>query len=250
MLGPESAGAMAPFAESGEIPIQEGLTVGADPEEINLDPCDPETPADPHTGKLLGATTIGAFVRGADLEPQVGVEVTFSASTGLLSSMGQSVLTNERGLATDRLTVNEDEVGDVVVSVTAIDLTSEVTVPVALLPKSTVTLTMDPDELWPPNHKMRTVTARFEGLDCYPEATLQLLSVTSNEPDNGTGDGDTDDDIQDAETGTPDTEFSLRAERAGGGDGRVYTVVYELNDGEEGTSMLESIVTVPHDQGH
>ena len=34
LLGPDSAGATAPFAVAGEIPIQEGLTLGADPEEI------------------------------------------------------------------------------------------------------------------------------------------------------------------------------------------------------------------------
>ncbi|RLE17875.1 MAG: hypothetical protein DRJ50_13575, partial [Actinobacteria bacterium] len=149
-----------------------------------------------------------------------------------------------------KLTVTEDDAGDIVVTVSTTDQTEELTVSVELLPKPPVTLTMDPDELWPPNHKMRAVTAVLEGLDCYPAATLKLVSVTSNEPDNGTGDGDTEDDIQEADIGTLDFEFLLRAERAGGGTGRVYAVVYELDDGEGMMSMLEADVTVPHDQGN
>ena len=77
-----------------------------------------------------------------------------------------------------------------------------------------------------------------------------MVSASSNEPDNGTGDGDTDDDIQGVEPGTPDTEFRLRAERAGGGDGRIYTVVYELTGVEERATRHEATVSVPHDQGH
>ncbi len=36
--------------------------------------------------------------------------------------------------------------------------------------------------------------------------------------------------IQDAGVGTTDFEFSLRAERSGTGDGRVYTVTYTATD--------------------
>jgi hypothetical protein len=250
LLGPNTAGATALFADAGEIPIREGLTVGADPEEIRIDPCDPDTPTDSDSGSLLGSTTIGAFVRDADLQPIVGAQVTFEASAGRLASMGDPVLTDERGLATDKLTVEEGDAGDVLVTVRTDDLAEELTVPVRVLEKPPVTLVMQPDELWPPNHKLRPVTAVFDGLDCDPEATIRLVSVESNEPDNEIGDGNTDDDIQGAEIDTADTEFLLRAERAGGGSGRVYSVVYELTDGAGASSMLEASVMVPHDQGH
>ena len=250
MLGSGDPRTMASFAANGEIPVQEGLTLGADPEEIRLDPCDPDTPTDPDTGKMLGKSTIGAFLLDADLNPIVDAEVSFSTTAGLLESGGQPVLTDDRGLATDTLAVDEDDAGDVVITVTSGDLTEMLTVPVVVLPKPPVTLTMSPEELWPPNHRMRRVHAVFDGLDCDADATFKLVSVTSSEPDNDTGDGNTDDDIQGAEIDTADIELMLRAERAGGGDGRVYTLVYELTDGTGAISMLEATVTVPHDQGN
>jgi hypothetical protein len=76
-----------------------------------------------------------------------------------------------------------------------------------------------------------------------------LTSIVSNEPDNGTGDGDTANDIQDAAFGTPDTAFRLRAERAGPGDGRIYTIVYTGSDGSGNTASDVDLVVVPHHRG-
>jgi hypothetical protein len=70
--------------------------------------------------------------------------------------------------------------------------------------------------------------------------------VTSNEPDNGTGDGDFPNDIQGVEPFTPDTTFQVRAERMGGGQGRVYTATYQAEDGSGNTTEGEGTVTVPH----
>lgn len=251
VLGTNESGAlMAQFGLNGEIPVQSGLALGADPDEVRLDPCDPDAPVDSETGKLLGKSTIGASVRDVDQQPMVGVEVFFSTSAGVLESMGAPVLTDDQGLATDTLAVDEEDAGEVVVTVSASEFVEMITVPVILVPKPPITLEMDPVELWPPNHKMREVTAVFGGLDCEPTATFELVSVTSNEPDNGQGDGSTVDDIQGVDVGTADTEFLLRAERTGGGDGRVYTVTYELTDGEGVSSTMSATVIVPHDQGN
>jgi len=116
---------------------QEGITLGADPEQIVLDPNDPEAPRDPVTGKLIGKTSLGAFVRDADGEPQVGVEVTFSTTAGRLESEGQPVTTNERGLATDVLAVDEDDAGDVEITAVSGDFTQTLIVPVILVPLNT-----------------------------------------------------------------------------------------------------------------
>jgi hypothetical protein len=241
-----------PFAAGGEIPIQEGLTVGADPEAIELDPCDPETPTDPVSGKLLGKAAIGAYLLDADLLPLAGVEVTFSTSAGELESMGQPVLTDDHGLATDTLAVDEDHAGDVVVTADTADLSDSVTIPVSVSPVPEVTLEMDPAYLWPPNHKLRDVHAVFDGLECAAAPTIELVAVTSNEPDDDIGDGNTTGDIAGADIGTDDVHFQLRAERAGGGSGRVYTVEYRLIDAEDeedtGTTVTAT-VTVPHDMG-
>jgi hypothetical protein len=78
-----------------------------------------------------------------------------------------------------------------------------------------------------------------------------LESVTSNEPDNGegTGDGNTVNDIQDGDFGSADFIFRLRAERAGTGQGRTYTVVYGARDGSGNEATASSFVFVPHDMG-
>jgi hypothetical protein len=65
---------------------------------------------------------------------------------------------------------------------------------------------------------------------CDPMPTFVLTSITSDEPDNGLGDGDTADDIQGDALGTADVEFQLRSERAGGQDGRKYTIIYTAMD--------------------
>ena len=110
---------------------------------------------------------------------------------------------------------------------------------------------LDPNELWPPNHQMENVTATVIATDACSVPAVLLQSVASNEPDNatGNGDGNTTNDIQDADVGTPDTELSLRAERAGGGSGRVYTVTYSATDSSGNETTVSSHVLVPHDQG-
>ena len=114
----------------------------------------------------------------------------------------------------------------------------------------TIVVTLDRTKLWPPDHKLVTIHAHVTVSDvCDPNPTFVLTSITSNEPDNGLGDGDTANDIQGAVYGTPDVEFQLRAERSGKGAGRVYTVVYTAYDGSGNSSQAVATVVVPHDQG-
>ena len=74
----------------------EGVTIAADMDAIRIDPCDPRTPSDPDTGKLLGKTAVAAIVRDADLNPVQGAEVTFGTSAGELESAGQADYPRER----------------------------------------------------------------------------------------------------------------------------------------------------------
>ncbi len=111
-----------------------------------------------------------------------------------------------------------------------------------------ISVSLDPDTLWPPNHKMVDITATVVATDNCPGVSFVLDSVTSDEPDNDVADGDTDNDIQGAEIGTPDLEFMLRAERAGTMDGRTYTATYEAEDGSGNTASDSDTVVVPHDQ--
>jgi endo-1,4-beta-xylanase len=75
---------------------------------------------------------------------------------------------------------------------------------------------------------------------------VELVSITSNEADNGLGDGDTSDDIQGASYGTDDRQFLLRAERSGTGSGRIYTVTYSATDASGNATETTDEVTVPH----
>ena len=142
--------------------------------------------------------------------------------------------------------------GDTIVTFTAVDdhgnLSScSATVTVVDTQAPTITAAVNPRVLWPPNHKMVTINATVVVTDeCDPNPTFVLTSITSNEPDNGLGDGDTANDIQGAAFGTPDTQFQLRAERAGPAPGRVYTITYTGSDSSGNTSQTQVQVRVPH----
>ena len=116
----------------------------------------------------------------------------------------------------------------------------------------TITASLSPDTLWPPNHKMVDIAATVAVTDiCDAHPTFVLTSVVSSEPDNGLGDGDTANDIQGAILGTPDVFFQLRSERSGGGPGRTYTAVYTGSDHSGNSSTASDTVDVPKDApGH
>jgi hypothetical protein len=69
--------------------------------------------------------------------------------------------------------------------------------------------------------------------------------VTSDEPDNSHGDGNTSNDIV---IGADCRSVQLRAERAGPGDGRVYTVTLRLRDSAGAFTRADFEVSVPHSQ--
>jgi hypothetical protein len=108
--------------------------------------------------------------------------------------------------------------------------------------------------LWPPNHKYRTV----EIADCCVISVTDICdadvdiddvvitSVSSDEPENdpGTGDGNTVNDIFIKDSQTVD----LRAERQGNGNGRVYTINFEVTDASGNTQTGSCTVWVVHDQ--
>ena len=102
----------------------------------------------------------------------------------------------------------------------------------------------NPSSLWPPNHKMIDVVINYSVSENCDSSPACVLSVTSNEPVDGTGDGDT----------SPDWEVidahhvRLRAERAGGGNGRVYTITITCTDAANNSSTATVTVSVPHAQ--
>ena len=100
-----------------------------------------------------------------------------------------------------------------------------------------------PSMLLQTNHTMVPVAVSASITDCDPSASCKIVSVTSNEPDDGLGDGDTANDWRI----TGERTLELRAERAGGGTGRIYTITIACTDAAGNTSTSTLTVTVPHD---
>jgi len=107
--------------------------------------------------------------------------------------------------------------------------------------------------LWPPNHKFYCVaksTLVIANDACSGQVYLQYLGCTSNQPDNGLGDGDTSGDcVYNSETET----ICFRSERAGTiPTDRIYTlhlaVVDDLNPLCANSVQTSVLVSVPHDQ--
>jgi hypothetical protein len=97
--------------------------------------------------------------------------------------------------------------------------------------------------LWPPNHKLLAVGIEGVADPDDPDVTIIVTGVTQDEPVNGLGDGDTG---PDAVLQGP--SVLLRAERAGGGSGRVYTVAFTAADAGSATCAGRVTVCVPRDR--
>jgi uncharacterized repeat protein (TIGR01451 family) len=111
-------------------------------------------------------------------------------------------------------------------------------------PAPTVTApAVDKTTLWPSNHQMVLVTVSYEVSDnC--GGTACGLSVASNEPVNGLGDGDTAPDWQIVDA----HHVMLRAERSGTGSGRIYTISVTCTDSAGRPKVRTVNVTVPKSQ--
>jgi hypothetical protein len=106
-------------------------------------------------------------------------------------------------------------------------------------------LVATPSSLWPPNHKMVRVALTPTVVDvCDASPRCRITAVGSNEPVTGKGDNTSPDWIV-----TGDLSVDLRAERAGGGSGRLYTITVRCTDASGNAAAGSVGVSVPHDQG-
>lgn len=99
-----------------------------------------------------------------------------------------------------------------------------------------------PPILWPPNHKLRNVAVNYTSTDNCPGPITCSLSVTSNQPVDSTGDGNSSPDW----VLVNDHLVKLRAERAGNGGDRIYTIVVSCTDQYGNTGTDTATVLVPH----
>jgi len=108
------------------------------------------------------------------------------------------------------------------------------------------TVVASPFLIWPPNHRMRAVTLHGPDAVDGVEAELEVLYVHQDEPTNYLGDGNFDPDGWISEDGS---EVSVRAERSGLLDGRLYFVGFEASLPGGGSCEGEAVLGVPHDRG-
>jgi hypothetical protein len=106
--------------------------------------------------------------------------------------------------------------------------------------------------LWPPNDKYATVKVNdllASAVDNFDSGVcvggVRISGVTSDEPDDGVGDGNrTDDSVIASDC----KSVQLRSERMGGGNGRVYTITFKATDASGNVSTATAKVTVPRSQ--
>lgn len=130
-------------------------------------------------------------------------------------------------------------------------VSSAITVNVVDTGAPTLAPIANPTILWPPNHKMANIVIKANAQDDSGLPVRLGATVSSNEPEEGLGDGDMAPDwtapVIDQATG--DITLQLRAERSGLGNGRTYTVTISAIDEAGNTSIANVEVVVPHDQG-
>ncbi len=140
-----------------------------------------------------------------------------------------------------------DAAGNAATPVTRTVIVLDTGAPVINLSSTSVTF-------WPPNHQYRTVNITdivASVTDSCSSGTLGISSVviskvTSDESENGNGDGNT---LNDIIIAADCKSVQLRSERNGGGDGRVYTITLKVTDavGNVGTATFK--VYVPKNPG-
>ena len=102
-------------------------------------------------------------------------------------------------------------------------------------------VTATPDTLWPPKHQLVDVTVNVSASDDSSESpSCQIASITSSDPDNGTGDGDT---AADSVITGPFTA-KLRAERSGNRE-RLYRITAQCTDAAGNVGTGVGTVRVP-----
>ncbi|MEP6800591.1 MAG: lamin tail domain-containing protein [Acidobacteriota bacterium] len=180
-------------------------------------------------GGVCGGTATSPVVTFSSLAPWQSAVVTLTATLGCDLADG-AALSNTATVAGGPF----DPVPDNNTATTSITVSN----PAPVISGAGV----DRPVLSPPNHKMVPVTVRYATEDNCGSPVLCGLSVTSNEPENGQGDGNTAADWQVIDS----HHVRLRAERSGAGAGRIYTIAIRCADPAGGVATSNVQVTVPH----
>ncbi len=218
-------------------------------------------------GQLVRVNSAPVVTGLADATVECGVQTTFSATVSDYDGDAIQAVWSVNGVAVETDSIPASGVpsnvvvgytaalhdGANVVTLTATDSTGNQTILDAFI---TVVDTVAPvivsasaseTTLWPPNHKMVPVEVTATVRDACGETTWEIISVKSNQPVKGKGDGNTAPDWKIVD----EHNVLLRAERSGNDkDGRIYSIVIRATDESGNRSALKTVkVTVPHNKG-
>lgn len=209
------------------------FTITVEDNEAPVITCSENIEVDNDPGEC-GAVVTYQLPTATDNCENVQIELTGGLGSGAFFPVGTTV---ETYTATDEA----GNTSSCSISITVID---------AELP--VITLSKEKKSKWPPNHKHFTIIIEdyIESVtDNCPGVSIEdviIDEVSSDEENNGSGDGNTTDDIMissDCKT------VELLAERKGNGNGRIYTILLAVKDahGNIGTAVINA--EVAHDQG-
>jgi hypothetical protein len=170
--------------------------------------------------------TASASINNGSFDPDAGDTITLSQSPAGPYPLGATPVTLT-------VTDNHGASSQCSATVTVIDRT----------PPTISSLTVNPNTVWPPNHKMVPVTVTAAASDNCGTISCEIVSVTSNEPPGS------DAIVSGDALITGSLSLNLRAERSGTGTGRIYTITVQCQDGSGNSSTSTVTVSVPHDQG-
>jgi uncharacterized repeat protein (TIGR01451 family) len=116
----------------------------------------------------------------------------------------------------------------------------------------TITFNGQTPSMWPPNHNYQTFTAAnfissvSDNCDSLSVSDVYITSATSDEVENGAGDGTT---LNDIVISGNCKSIQLRAERQNAGNGRVYTIYFKLKDSSGNFTTGSAKVYSPKNEG-
>ncbi|MCB9317035.1 MAG: T9SS type A sorting domain-containing protein [Lewinellaceae bacterium] len=235
----------------------------------DLLPAIPASGADPYTLARTGGSVPAIYaVLSGDITPpsalcqDITVELDATGMASITAAQIDGGSSDVNGIVSYVLDVSEFSCTNVGINIVTLTLTdpadnsSTCTATVTVADNLAPSINLEAEAfLWPPNHNYVTipvedmvadVTDNCAGLTI---ADVVISYATSDEPEDapGGGDGNTLDDILiDADC----QAVSLRKERMGGGNGRVYTVHLELTDVHGNTATAQYLAKVKNNNGN
>jgi hypothetical protein len=238
----------------GSPAIDAGVAAGATFDQRGM----PRTVDDPGVANAASSdgTDIGAYEAEAPCVLSCPGDVSVSNDAGLCGAVVN--YTEPSGAGCGTVTCDHPSGSFFAVGTTAVTCTSTAgpscsfNVMVNDTENPIITLNGNVITLWPPNHSYQTVNVSdlVSGASDNCGSGIGLSSVfiskvTSDETENGNGDGNTLNDIVIA----PDCKsVQLRSERSGNGNGRVYTITFKVIDAAGNVATATAKVTVPKSQ--